>query len=652
MQKLTQLCYLVRLTICLSFVVSHHLLTSQKQNSLHIAPIEEFDLNGVKRNTENVVITESFEQLFQQANDLFGENKFEEAISYYNRALKCNPTCPQAHFNKGLCLFKLDLFSQAITAFTSAIMNKSDYTKAFLHLGKSYYGIEKYEQAIQNYRKVIKLEPTVAKSYQLLAKTYNDTHQFQESIKILTQGLTVNPEHKGLLFELANTYNTINRTDEALQLYKELLKHKPNNTALLYNTAYTLKKLGKVQEALPYYNKTLEIKPNHSEAHFSRGLAYLITGDFERGWAEYEWRWKRPQHGSYRVYPQPRWDGSPLHGKRRFLHGEQGLGDTLQFIRYAQIAKKRGGYVIVAVQPPLVTLINLCPYIDEVVSFKDKTPVFDIHVPLMSLPYILKTRIETVPCTIPYLYADSDLVAYWKDQLANDTNFKIGICWQGNSNYSTPFLRAVVKQKSIQLAKLLPLATIPGVSLYSLQRITGTDQIEKLPDNFSLHTFGEDFDQSHGRFMDTAAVIKNVDLVISIDTSICHLAAGLGTPTWNILPNPPDWRWMLDRTDTPWYSNMRLFRQPEPGDWDSVIVTIVHKLENMFSQKDKIRKYELVNKLLYQLKIVNQKFGKLGEKIQKMSHKDTIFVKHIRQFSILHELKKEIEEKISVLGDV
>ena len=274
-----------------------------------------------------------------------------------------------------------------------------------------------------------------------------------------------------------------------------------------------------------------------------------------------------------------------LDGKTIFLHAEQGLGDTFQFIRYARIAKEKGGTVIAGVQKPLVKLLSLCPYIDKVVSLDEKPPAFDLHAPLMSLPYILKTTIDSVPTDIPYLYADSELVEYWKKkQLSSDKNIKVGICWQGNNKYSTPMLRATVAFKSIDINKLNPLGAVPGVSIYSLQKTTGTDQLKTLAPEFMIHTFDDDFDESNGRFMDTAAVIKNLDLVITVDTSIGHLAAALGKPTWVILPNPPDWRWMLERDDTPWYPTMRLFRQPTPGDWESVIEVVAQELKKYVNQ--------------------------------------------------------------------
>jgi hypothetical protein len=329
---------------------------------------------------------------------------------------------------------------------------------------------------------------------------------------------------------------------------------------------------------LLFYEKAIGLKPDHQEALFSQGLAYLVIGDWEQGWEGYERRWTRSEHIRMRSYDKPVWRGEDLAGKKLFVCAEQGLGDTFQFIRYLEILKRSGAYIIFAPQKPLSVLLKLCPYIDEIVSFADRPGHFDYHIPLVSIPHIMKTRVDSTPKNIPYLYADKQLVEKWRLELAADTNVRIGICWQGNSEYTTAFLRAAVAGKSMHVSSFAPLTYIPGVTVYSLQHITGTDQLNLMPSTMKLVVFDGDFDNSQGRFMDTAAVIKNLDLVITIDTSICHLAAGLGVSVWNLVPNPPDWRWMLDRVDTPWYSNMRLFRQPTPGDWKSVIDCVVQEL--------------------------------------------------------------------------
>lgn len=524
---------------------------------------------------------QSLEALVKHANNFFASSNYAEAVAFYKQALALNPTSAQVFFNLGQALYYAKQYSAALYAYKRAIQYKSDHYRAFVQIGKIMIDVKQPEDAVEPLKRALIIEPKNGDARILLARIYNDKHEFNQAIELITQGLAVEPNHINLYFELGNTYNLVNRLDESLAIYQDLDRLIPNNPSILYNIGFTLKKLGLLAESIPYYNRTLELNPDHAEAMFSRGLAYLVVGDFEKGWHGYEWRYSRPSQGSLRTYDAPRWDGSDLQGKTILIHAEQGLGDTFQFIRYAKLVKEKNGMVIAAVQKPLLTIMKQCKHIDQVVCVDDTPPHFDVHSPIMSLPYALKTRIDTIPAEIPYLYADEKLVGHWKEKLAADKNFKIGICWQGNDNYATPLLRATVAQKSVHPRQFAPICEVPGISVYSLQKTTGTDQLKDLPSSMHIITFDGDFDQSNGRFMDTAAVIKNLDLVITVDTSISHLAAGLGTPTWVMLPNPADWRWMLNRTDSPWYPEvLRLFKQPSPGDWENMILEVAQELKN------------------------------------------------------------------------
>lgn len=529
---------------------------------------------------------QSFEALCKHANGLFTGEQYEEAIAFYKQALALNPTCAHIFFNLGQALYHAKKYSEALYAYKKTIQHKKDHYRAYVQISKVMMDVKQTKDAIEPLKQSLILEPNNPDARLLLAKAYNELNRFDDALKVIHEGLALEPGHINMTFELGNIYNIINRLDESLAIYQDLDRQLPNNPSILYNIAFTYKKLGDLPTALPYYNKVLELNPQHSEALFSRGLAYLVIGDFERGWQGYEWRYNRPSQGSLRDYTQPRWDGSDLNGKTILIHAEQGLGDTFQFIRYAKLVKEKNGTVIVAVQKPLVTLMKRCAGIDTIIALEDTPPHFDVQASLLSLPYLLKTRLDNVPNEIPYLHPDEKLVAEWKQKLATDKNFKIGVCWQGNDNYATPMLRTTVAQKSVHPRELEPICSIPGVSVYSLQKITGTDQLKEIPNTMHIKTFDGDFDQSNGRFMDTAAVIKNLDLVITVDTSISHLASGLGTPTWIMLPNPSDWRWMINRTDSPWYPNItRLFKQPTPGDWKSMIKEVATELKKHITRK-------------------------------------------------------------------
>lgn len=553
------------------------------QNDIIFQAIEHYTK---KPHPHSYVDYQCFEALSKHANGLFTEAEYEEAIAFYKQALALNPTCAQIFFNLGQSLYFAKKYPEALYAYKKTIQHKQDHFRAYVQIGKVMMDVKQPNDAIEPLKQSLILEPNNPDARLLLARVYNDKHLFNQAINIISEGLELDPNHINLTFELGNVYNLVNRLDESLAIYEELNAKLPNNPSILYNIAFTHKKMGHLDKALPYYNKTLELNPNHTEALFSRGLAYLVIGDFEKGWHGYEWRYNRPSQGSLRSYDEPRWDGSDLQGKTILVHAEQGLGDTFQFIRYAKLIKEKNGKLIVAVQKPLVTLMKQCKYIDQVISLEDTPPHFDVHSPMLSLPYVLKTRIDTIPTEIPYLYADEQLTQEWKQKLAADKNFKIGICWQGNDNYATPLLRATVAQKSVHPKEFGPICHVPGVSIYSLQKATGTDQLKEVPENIRIITFDGDFDQSNGRFMDTAAVIKNLDLVITVDTSISHLSSGLGVPTWIMLPNPADWRWMLDRTDSPWYPEVtRLFKQPTPGDWQSMIAEVAVELQKYINER-------------------------------------------------------------------
>lgn len=525
----------------------------------------------------------TFQEHFAHANELFKADKFDEAIEYYNKSILGAPTC-QAYFNRGLAFAGKKDNENAEKSYRQALNINPQYAKAYFMLGGLLKEANKTDEALNCLGKAIELDPSHFDAYLYKARIHTDIRQYSEALPLYTKAQTLQPDNTQCKLDYANTLNMMNRTQEALDIYLELYKTLPRSPSIIYNVAYTLKKLGRTQEALDYYHRVLELDPNHAEGHFGLGVAYLSIEDFERGWKEYEWRWNRANMAP-RNFEQPRWDGSDIHGKTILLYAEQGLGDTLQFIRYAKVLKDRGATVYFASQNPLVDILSLCPYLDKVVQLHGAVPHFDTHASLMSLPFIMGTRVETIPHEIPYLHARQDLVAQWAQKLSSDTSFKIGICWQGNPNYSTPFLRNTVAAKSMKVTEFEPLARIPGVSLYSLQKTSGEEQLKNLPAGFVVHDFGPDFDITNGRFMDTAAVMKNLDLVISVDTATVHMAGGLGVPTWMLLPEPADWRWMSRASDTPWYPHMRMFRQPQPDDWKSVIELVAQEVRQLIEHR-------------------------------------------------------------------
>ncbi|MGZ5983257.1 MAG: tetratricopeptide repeat protein, partial [Isosphaeraceae bacterium] len=366
---------------------------------------------------------------------------------------------------------------------------------------------------------------------------------------------------------LGNALQDQGRFEEAITAYRQALHFRPGYVEALKHLGNAQRALGRLTEAIACYDEGLRHAPDHALLHMSRAMVWLQMGDFARGWPECEWRLRGQDLLIHRL-PQPVWDGSELGGRTILLVAEQGLGDTIQFIRYAPLVARRGGRVVVSCARMLGQILATCPGVDQVIIEGDPLPEFACHAPVMSLPAILGTTLQTIPVEVPYLAADPSLVARWRDALDGIDEFKVGVVWQGNPVHTKD------RERSFRLAQLEPVARVPGVRLFSLQKYFGLDQIEAVSDRFHVTGLGHRLDD----FVDTAAVMRNLDLVISADSSPAHLAGALGVPVWMPLPYISDWRWMTDRDDTPWYPTMRLFRQRRFGDWDELFARLAREL--------------------------------------------------------------------------
>jgi tetratricopeptide (TPR) repeat protein len=384
--------------------------------------------------------------------------------------------------------------------------------------------------------------------------------------------LAINPDYAEAHNGLGNTHQRFGRLEEAAACYERALQLKPEYADARVNLGISWHNRGRLSEAIANYEQVLQRNPSHGDAHLSRAFAWLVSGDFERGWPEYEWRWRNKQM-TRREFRQPEWDGRPLVGKTILLHAEQGLGDTIQFIRYAPLVKRLAGRVIVECQEQLLPLLARCQGVDEWVGHGLPLPSFDVQAPLLSLPRLFRTSLKDIPAETPYLFAGPDLVNQWRDWLRALDGFKIGIAWQGNTAYRGDHFR------SIPVGQFAPLARIREVCLISLQKGDGAEQLGEGENLFRVMDFSRQLDQQGGAFTDTAAVMMNLDLVVTSDSAIAHLAGALGVPVWVALPLVPDWRWLLDRDDCPWYPTMRLFRQTRLGDWEEVFQRIATEVE-------------------------------------------------------------------------
>jgi tetratricopeptide (TPR) repeat protein len=339
---------------------------------------------------------------------------------------------------------------------------------------------------------------------------------------------------------------------------------------------FVLQDKGQFRDAMTLYQKALQINPNLAEAHGHMSYILLLFGNFKEGWKEFEWRWKTKKL-QQRNFSQPFWDGSDIQDKSILLHTEQGFGDAIQFVRYVSAVAQRGAKVILECREELLTLFKSLEGVTQVIKYGEQIPEFDVHCPVMSLPLIFSTEVETIPKKVPYIFTEQDLIDSWSKKVTSSSSkLAIGLVWSGNPVYSGD------RYRSLSLDMFSPLNQLEQVTFYSLQKGEAAQQAKNPPKGLHLIDYT---DEIHD-FSDTAALIENLDLVISVDTAVAHLAGALGKPVWTLLPFVPDWRWMLDREDSPWYPSMRLFRQKTYGDWESLIANITIELKKTIAEID------------------------------------------------------------------
>jgi tetratricopeptide (TPR) repeat protein len=505
------------------------------------------------------------------------QGKADEAVASCRQALRLRPNYALAQVNLGNALKDLGRLDDAVACYHEALRLQPDMLDAYNHLGLAHAARKEWDEALACYRRALQLQPRYFEGHVNLGNALAAAGDRDAAIASYRQALQIKPDHADTHYNLGIALADQGDFDAAVASYRRALQINPGMAQAWDNLGHVLLAQGKPAEALACYEEALRRQPDFAKAHMSRALAWLRQGELERGWAEYEWRWQCEEF----VLPTfrcPRWDGSPLAGRTILLSAEQGLGDTMHFIRYAPLVKQRGGTVIAACQKPLVPLLGSCRGIDRLVAFGADLPDFDVWAPLMSLPALLGTSLATIPAEVPYLFARSDLVEHWRRELGPIGGFKVGICWQGSPGNRGD------RDRSIPLAEFAALARLPGVRLVSLQKGHGTEQLPGVADQFSVIDLGSRLDEASGAFMDTAAVLMSLDLVVTVDTATAHLAGALGVPVWLGLSFVADWRWLLHREDSPWYPTMRLFRQTRRGDWAGVLARMAEELTKRLAQ--------------------------------------------------------------------
>jgi tetratricopeptide (TPR) repeat protein len=496
-------------------------------------------------------------------NALREQGKLDEAVRCYRRALELKADFAEAYGNLGNALKDQGKLDEAVACYRRALAVNPNHAEAHNNLGVALKSQGKLDEAVACYRRAAELRADFADAHSNLGNALRDQGKFDEAVACCRRALELKPDFAEAYSNLGNALKDQGEPDEAVACCRRALQLKPDSAEIHCNLGLAFHDQGKLDEALACYRRAVELNPHYADGHASLAVNHLLRGDFQRGWPEYEWRW-RTKHLSPRLFQQPLWDGCSLTGKTILLHAEQGLGDTLQFVRYAALVKGFGGTVILECQKPLVALLATCAGVDQLVGQGDAIPTFSTQAPLLSVPGILKTSFETIPATVPYLSATPALIDRWREKLREVPGYKIGINWQGRGGHG-PW-----RVRNIPLQQFAALAEIPGVRLINLQSGAGREELARAGESFPVVDLGDAVDQTGGAFMDTAAIMMNLDLVITSDTALPHLAGSLGVPVWVALPFAPDWRWLLERADSPWYPTMRLFRQRERGNWQAV----------------------------------------------------------------------------------
>jgi tetratricopeptide (TPR) repeat protein len=501
-----------------------------------------------------------------------------EAVQWISQALQHRPNFAEAHYNLGLVYRECGQLEAARACFERATSLRPRYAEAFYNLGNTLKDLGRLDEAVAAYQRTLRLRPQFAKALNNLANAYREQGRLEEAAATFRQAIACDPSSAKAHHNLGLTLRALGRFSEALEaLDKAVALASPFAEA--HNArGTTLQALGRFDEALAAYEQALAQDPQLADAHFNRACAWLRQGDYQRGWAEYEWRF-RCKPFAMPALPGTAWDGSAQPGRTLLLYAEQGLGDTLQFVRYLPLVRQRVGRVILACQPALVPLLRASGLCQQVTALGEALETYELYASLLSLPHLLGTTLENVPAPRRYLQADAQLAAQWRDRLGGVKGLRVGICWQGNKAQAFDRLRSFAPRD------LAPVALVPGVRLVSLQKGEGSEQLAGLATRWNIIDLGPDFDTAAGPFMDTAAVIEQLDLVISCDTAVAHLAAALGVPVWVALAWSADYRWMLHRDDSPWYPSMRLYRQTRPECWEDVFDRMGAELQKLAAEK-------------------------------------------------------------------
>jgi tetratricopeptide (TPR) repeat protein len=500
----------------------------------------------------------------------YQRGRFPEALRLIAAALRTDGSSVDAWSNLGLVFHAQGEHAKALTCYDQALAIKPDHADVLNNRGNALHRLGQHDAALDSFAKALATRPDYVIAHHNRGTTLLDRGRVADALASFDAVLALAPNHAETLCHRGNAFVKLNRVEEAVESYTSALRFAPDDPTMLHNHAHALRLLGRPREALLSAEKALRIKPDYAAARFEQSLALLTLGDLRGGFAAYEARWDTEEFlPQLRNLTAPAWFGQDdLTGKTILLHAEQGFGDTLQFARYVPLLAQRGAKIILEVQPELKSLLSRIEGASLVIARGEAPPPFDLHCPLMSVAHALRTELGTIPANVPYLLASAADVARWRDLLPPGEP-RVGLAWSGRPTHKHD------RTRSIALAGLAPLLAATHVAFVSLQPDVREEDEATLAAHPRLHDIGRNFKS----FADTAAVISLLDLVICVDTATAHLAGALGKPVWILVPVGPDFRWLLDREDSPWYPTARLFRQQRFGDWTGAVDRLRNELD-------------------------------------------------------------------------
>jgi FkbM family methyltransferase len=500
--------------------------------------------------------------------------RLDEALASCDRAVQLRPDHPETLNSRGLVLRDLKRFHEALASYDRALELKPS-SDALNNRGNVLSDLKRLGEALASFDRALQLQPDLPRVMNNRGNALRELNRLEDALACFERALQLRPDYPEALSNRGNALRDLDRPEEALASYDRAIALKPAYAQAHYNRGHALQDLKRLDASIASFDRALELEPHYSEARAMRGIIRLLAGRYREGWPDYEYRWHFSESvGRPPAINAPVWRGENLTGRRIAVYSEQGIGDIIQFARYLRLLVQQGAEVTFVAPVKLVRLLRSATAGIRVVTSVDAQEVFDFQCALMSLPLRFGTELSSIPNGVPYLAAEDDLVSLWRERIGS-RGFKIGINWQGRPGVP------VDKGRSIPLTAFAPLAAVPNVRLISLQRKYGLEQLEHLPAGMNVELLSDEVESGLDEFIGTAAVMNCLDLVVTCDTSIAHLAGALARPTWLAVKHVAEWRWMLDRDDSPWYPTIRLYRQRTRGDWDSVLHEMARALPSM-----------------------------------------------------------------------